>query len=426
MNEKYIINDICDVGSSKRIYLSEYQDSGIPFYRGKEIIEKDSNKEISNELFISQERYNEIKEKFGVSKKGDILMTAVGTIGISWYVNEEDFYFKDGNLIWFKNFKKDIVNSRYLYYIFKSKIFSEIIKNISIGSTQKAITIEQVKKIELEFPKIEIQNKIVKILDNISNKIKLNNEINNNLYELSQKIYNRWFVDFEYPISSNQTYKSNGGSFKEVDGLVVPDNFIVNKLDEICDCQNGHAFYKEGYDDSGLMVIDLGNVSLQGNFIYTNADKYIDRNRMPNEKFIVKKNDLVMIMTDRKATMDLLGKTAKIYEDKEYALNQRIYRIRPTINVNYVYSFLNSSSTLEKLKGLALGSVQKYVNTNHINDLKIVVPSAEIMNEYSKVVDPVFKRMEENILENRNLEIMRDSLLPKLMNGEIDLDNIEI
>ena len=73
-------------------------------------------------------------------------MTAVGTIGISWYVNETNFYFKDGNLIWFKNFNKDIINSKYLYYLFKSKLFSEIIKNISIGSTQKAITIEQVKK----------------------------------------------------------------------------------------------------------------------------------------------------------------------------------------------------------------------------------------------------------------------------------------
>ena len=133
-----------------------------------------------------------------------------------------------------------------------------------------------------------------------------------------------------------------------------------------------------------------------------------------------------MIMTDRKATMDLLGKTAKIYEDKEFALNQRIYRIRPTINVNYVYSFLNSSSTLDNLKGIALGSVQKYINTNHINNLKIVVPSAEIMSEYSKVVDPMFKRMEKNILENRNLEIMRDTLFPKLMNGEIDLENINI
>ena len=162
------------------------------------------------------------------------------------------------------------------------------------------------------------------------------------------------------------------------------------------------------------------------NFIYTNADKYINKDRIPNEKFIVKKNDLVMIMTDRKATMDLLGKTAKIYENKEFALNQRIYRIRPTINVNYVYSFLNSNTTLDKLKGVALGSVQKYVNTNHINDLKIIVPSVEIMSEYSMVVDPIFKRMEENILENRNLEIIRDTLLPKLMNGEIDLDNIEI
>lgn len=181
MNEKYSINDICDVGSSKRIYLSEYQENGIPFYRGKEIIEKDSNKDISNELFISQERFNEIKEKFGAPKEGDILMTAVGTIGVSWYVNESNFYFKDGNLIWFKNFKEDKVNSKYLYYVFKSKLFSEIIKNISIGSTQKAITIEQVKKINLNLPKIDIQNKIVSILDNIDKKIKLNNETNNNL-----------------------------------------------------------------------------------------------------------------------------------------------------------------------------------------------------------------------------------------------------
>lgn len=326
----------------------------------------------------------------------------------------------------FKVTPNEKIYFKYLYYALNNKKMHDAMLNAASGTTIPDLKHSSFYDLEIPLPEISIQKKMAKILDNICDKLKLNNEINNNLYELSQKIYNRWFVDFEYPISSNQTYKSNGGSFKEVDGLVVPDNFIVNKLDEICDCQNGHAFYKEGYNDSGLMVIDLGNVSLQGNFIYTNADKYIDRNRIPNEKFIVKKNDLVMIMTDRKATMDLLGKTAKIYEDKEYALNQRIYRIRPTINVNYVYSFLNSSSTLEKLKGLALGSVQKYVNTNHINDLKIVVPSAEIMNEYSKVVDPVFKRMEENILENRNLEIMRDSLLQKLMNGEIDLDNIKI
>lgn len=415
----YLIKDLMNVnrGSSPRPIMEYLSDSGYRWLKISDFNLYDryvyETKEFIKEAGLKNTRH---------LPAGTLILTNSATPGIPIFLGK-DMCLHDG-FLYFTNINENIININFLYYWFLYN--RNLIINQANGSVFKNLKKDIVENFEIKVPDINIQLKIIKILDNINSKIELNNEINNNLYELSQKIYNRWFVDFEYPISSNQKYKSNGGSFKEVDGLVVPDNFIVNKLDEICDCQNGHAFYKEGYDDSGLMVIDLGNVSLQGNFIYTNADKYIDRNRIPNEKFIVKKNDLVMIMTDRKATMDLLGKTAKIYEDKEYALNQRIYRIRPTINVNYVYSFLNSSSTLEKLKGLALGSVQKYVNTNHINDLKIVVPSAEIMNEYSKVVDPVFKRMEENILENRNLEIMRDSLLPKLMNGEIDLDNIEI
>lgn len=417
---KYRLEDITDKIGDGIHGTPEYDDNGdFYFVNGNnlvhgDIVFKNDTKRINEEQYLKNKRD---------LNKNTLLVSINGTLGnVAKYNNEKIILGKSACYI----NVKDEYNVDYVYYVFESPKFKKYLQYGANGTTIKNVPLSAIRNYEISIPSKENQDKIVKILKSIEDKIKLNNKINNNLYELSQKIYNRWFVDFEYPVSSNQTYKSNGGSFKEADGLVVPDNFIVNKLDEICDCQNGHAFYKEGYDDSGLMVIDLGNVSLQGNFIYTNADKYIDRNRIPNEKFIVKKNDLVMIMTDRKATMDLLGKTAKIYEDKEYALNQRIYRIRPTINVNYVYSFLNSSSILEKLKGLALGSVQKYVNTNHINDLKIVVPSAEIMNEYSKVVDPVFKRMEENILENRNLEIMRDSLLPKLMNGEIDLDNIEI
>ncbi len=417
---KYRLEDITDKIGDGIHGTPEYDDNGdFYFVNGNnlvhgDIVFKNDTKRINEEQYLKNKRD---------LNKNTLLVSINGTLGnVAKYNNEKIILGKSACYI----NVKDEYNVDYVYFVFESPKFKKYLQYGANGTTIKNVPLSAIRNYEISIPSKENQDKIVKILKSIEDKIKLNNKINNNLYELSQKIYNRWFVDFEYPVSSNQTYKSNGGSFKEADGLVVPDNFIVNKLDEICDCQNGHAFYKEGYDDSGLMVIDLGNVSLQGNFIYTNADKYIDRNRIPNEKFIVKKNDLVMIMTDRKATMDLLGKTAKIYEDKEYALNQRIYRIRPTINVNYVYSFLNSSSILEKLKGLALGSVQKYVNTNHINDLKIVVPSAEIMNEYSKVVDPVFKRMEENILENRNLEIMRDSLLPKLMNGEIDLDNIEI
>lgn len=374
--------------------------------------------------YISDEAAEKL-ERYRV-KTRDVIISVVGTVGAIAQIEESlnGAYLTENcdNL----QVDESICLKDYLkYYLLSEDGSKEIIAN-TVGSTQPKLPIYGIENFNIKLPSIDNQKRIVRLLNSIDDKIKINNQINNNLYELSQRIYKQWFVDFEYPIALGETYRSNGGNFIEVDGMMIPDEFKVCKLDEICDCQNGHAFYKEGYDDSGLMVIDLGNVSLQGNFIYTNADKYINKDRIPNEKFIVKKNDLVMIMTDRKATMDLLGKTAKIYENKEFALNQRIYRIRPTINVNYVYSFLNSNTTLDKLKGVALGSVQKYVNTNHINDLKIIVPSVEIMSEYSMVVDPIFKRMEENILENRNLEIIRDTLLPKLMNGEIDLDNIEI
>lgn len=418
---KVKISDIGEVigGSTPSTKKTSNYDGNIAWITPKDLAGYDKVYISRGERNITEEGFKSCSTK--MLPKNSVLFSSRAPIGYV-AISEIDLCTNQG----FKSIvPNDKIDYRFLYYLLKYN--KDYIASKGSGSTFKEISGSVMKGIELTIPKdINEQKKIAKILYDIDRKIELNNEINNNLYELSQKIYNRWFIEFEYPVNSTETYKSSGGKFKEIDGKMIPIAFEINNLVNVCDCQNGHAFYKDGYDESGLMVIDLGNVSLQGNFIYTNADKYIQRDRIPNDKFIVKKNDLVMIMTDRKATMDLLGKTAKIYENKEYALNQRIYRIRPTINVNYVYSFLNSASTLSKLKGLALGSVQKYVNTNHINELRILIPSNEIMNEYSKIVDPVFKSMEENILENRNLEQLRDTLLPKLMNGEIDLNKIEI
>ena len=416
---KYLIKDLMNVnrGSSPRPIIEYLSESGYRWLKISDFNLYDrfvyETKEFIKESGLKNTRY---------LPAGTLILTNSATPGIPIFLGR-DMCLHDG-FLYFTNIKENIININYLYYWFLYN--RKLIINQANGSVFKNLKKDIVENFEITVPDMNTQLKIVKILDDINGKLELNNKINNNLYKISQKIYNQWFVEFEYPINSKETYKTSGGKFKEVDGKLIPEEFTICNLDEICDCQNGHAFYKEGYDDYGLMVIDLGNVSLQGNFIYTNADKFISRERIPNEKFIVKKNDLVMIMTDRKATMDLLGKTAKIYEDKEYALNQRIYRIRPRINVNYVYSFLNSDSTLDKLKGVALGSVQKYVNTNHINELRILVPSDGIMSEYSKIVDSIFRRMEENILENKNFEIIRDILLPRLMSGEIDLNNLEI
>lgn len=110
------LKELCNVTSSKRIFASQYQNSGIPFYRGKEISLLSNNEKIKQELYISEELYQEINEKYGVPKKDDILMTAVGTIGNCYIVKDEKIYFKDGNIIWLKDIDNKKILPKYLYY----------------------------------------------------------------------------------------------------------------------------------------------------------------------------------------------------------------------------------------------------------------------------------------------------------------------
>jgi type I restriction enzyme S subunit len=100
------MGEYCTITSSKRIFANEYCEEGVPFYRGKEITELSKDLPISIELYISQSRYEEIKRDYGIPAIGDILITAVGTIGNIWVVNDNSpFYFKDGNIVWVKDIK---------------------------------------------------------------------------------------------------------------------------------------------------------------------------------------------------------------------------------------------------------------------------------------------------------------------------------
>ena len=168
------LGKVANVTSSKRIFLSEYINEGVPFYRSKEIIELRSGKSVSTELFIPVERFNEIKKKFGVPVENDILMTSVGTIGIPYLVKKDDnFYFKDGNLTWIRNFKKGF-NGVFIFYWLLSKSVQHQIKSNTIGSTQKALTIDALKNLDFLVPLPQILKKFFVVLDSLNKKIEKN------------------------------------------------------------------------------------------------------------------------------------------------------------------------------------------------------------------------------------------------------------
>jgi type I restriction enzyme S subunit len=164
--ETKCLDELGTITSSKRIYKSEYVKDGVPFYRTKEIKELSNGKNITLELFISRERYNEIKKSFGVPIINDLLMSAVGTIGeIMVIENNDEFYFKDGNIVWFKGFKSLDTN----YLKFALTAFVEKIKSLAIGAAYSALTIEKLNKYQISFPKtIEEQQTIVQKLDALS------------------------------------------------------------------------------------------------------------------------------------------------------------------------------------------------------------------------------------------------------------------
>lgn len=171
--DKVILKEVANVGSSKRIYANEYVESGIPFYRSKEIRELGENLKPSIELFISEEKYDSVKNQFGVPKKGDILIAAIGaTIGYTWIVNtDEAFYYKDGNLLNVSINKS--MNSIYLNHALKILINDFKYKGAS-GTAQLALTIEKVGKMEVTCPPIELQNQFadfVKQVDKLKFKL---------------------------------------------------------------------------------------------------------------------------------------------------------------------------------------------------------------------------------------------------------------
>ncbi|KKR72098.1 MAG: hypothetical protein UU16_C0046G0012 [Candidatus Woesebacteria bacterium GW2011_GWA2_40_7] len=158
------LEDVATITSSKRIHQGDYVGSGIAFYRTKEIVELSQNKPISLNLYISGDQFNKIKNQFGIPKKGDILISAVGTIGISWVVSDDsEFYFKDGNLLWIKDFKE--IEPTYLKD-FLDYSFSSV-SGLAAGGAYKALTIIKLKQFQIPLPPIAKQKETIERLDAI-------------------------------------------------------------------------------------------------------------------------------------------------------------------------------------------------------------------------------------------------------------------
>ena len=159
------LGELCDIGSSKRVFESEWTSEGVPFYRAREIIKLARNGFVENELFITPEMYEEYAEKYGIPSPGDLMITGVGTLGICYQVKRGDnFYFKDGNIIWLKNFSEK-VSSTYVKYLYSSPIVINQILATADGGTVGTYTITNAKETKIPVPPMPVQLKIIESIE---------------------------------------------------------------------------------------------------------------------------------------------------------------------------------------------------------------------------------------------------------------------
>lgn len=382
--EKVQMKDICNITSSKRIYRSEYKEKGIPFYRSKEIIKKFNNKTISDNLYISKERYNEISQKYDVPKEGEILLTSVGTLGIPYLIKEnEEFYFKDGNLTWFKDFE-ETVSSEYIYYWLQSNLAKRQIKAITIGSTQQALTITALNKLDIKLPNYELQKSICNFIKFFDKKIENNNKINKSLEEMAQAIYKSWFVDFE-PFQEEELKK---GKLKEIINITLgnsPKSDTYNEEGEGLPLLNGAGDFKDGFPTQS---------------------RYSS-----NPKRIAKEGEMLL------CTRGTIGHVS--FADTDYCIGRGVSSMRPKDEIYNEYVNLTVKYYLEKLKQGAAGSVIKGLTKSDMLNIPILKTNMEHFEKFHKILNPIFKKKMINRKENQSLKELRDSLLPKLMSGEI-------
>ena len=419
----YTLEQLCIVGSSKRVHLSDYVQQGVPFYRSKEVIELSSGKNISEQLFISSEKYSEIKSKFPIPQENDILITAVGTIGEILVVKDPNFYFKDGNLIWLRNINFDIIDIDYLYYFFKSDFFQKTIKYNNIGAVQKALTIDFLKTVKITLPSLDNQRKLISVLKSIDKKLKINNQINQELEAIAKTLYDYWFVQFDFPDQNGKPYKSSGGKMIYNPELKrdIPEGWGVEKISEFL-VLNKDKYNKE-LNWKKIHYLETSN--LIENKIEKLKKLDIKSDKIPSRaKEIVKDRDILYSLVRpnqmhfgfiRNPIQNLVASTGFILLSCE---DNPIYNI-------FFYLFMTLPNNVRRMIKLSESSTSSYpsIRPEDILNMEIVTPY-DFSNYRSLVeyLDKIYYQIDVLYKQNEALIQLRDWLLPMLMNGQVKVE----
>ncbi|MGZ9836048.1 restriction endonuclease subunit S [Streptococcus sp. V940] len=374
------LGEIGKISMCKRILKSQTNEfSGIPFY-------KISTFGGTPTVYIDEKIYREYKEKYSYPKKGDILISAAGTIGKTVIFDGEDSYFQDSNIVWIENDESKVTN-QFLYYFLQTNPF--ITTN---GSTIKRLYNDNLRDTKIpNVPSIQQQNQITDILGTLDKKIQTNNQINQELEAMAKTLYDYWFVQFDFPDQNGKPYKSSGGKMVYHPELKreIPEGWGVEKLSHFLTIKNGKD-HKHLLDGKFAVYGSGGIMRMVTDYLYSGES----------------------ILFPRKGTLNNV-----MYVNEKFWTVDTMFYSEVNKNNSALYVFYSVKDI--DFNKLNTGTGVPSMTSSILYDLNIIVPEENILEKFNTIVKQNYETIKLNSIQNQELTQLRDWLLPMLMNGQV-------
>lgn len=383
-----------------------YVDNGVPILNGSNLqgfkLKEDSFGYLTKEKADSLKKCN--------AHRGDIIVTHRGTLGQIVYVpvnSKYDRYVISQSQFRFRC-KADLVDVQYLVYYFHTREGQyKILANASqVGVPALARATSTFRLIDIKLPPLDDQRRIASILSSLDRKIELNNKINADLEEMAQAIFKNWFVDFE-------PFKD--GKFVDSELGMIPEGWKVGCLGDMGAVVCGKTPSKTNSNYYGGDIPFIKIPDMHGNvFVENSEDRLTEEGSLSQIKKLIPPYSLMVSCI---ATVGLVS-----INTKPSHTNQQINTVIPHNKSALFYLYQHIKNNEEFLKNMGRGGTTTLnVNTKSFSNIRLLIPTEIALEQFHGIVEVLFKKIEQNLHESRTLSTLRDTLLPRLMSGELEV-----
>lgn len=480
---EYSLEELCDFQNGFAFKNSDYIDSGEStweVFRMGNIARGGGYKEDSRPVFISK-NYPKKLGQYGLCK-GDLtiamtdMKNSMALLGHTARVPISNRFMLNQRVGRIRVRRTDTLCPLYLYYFSNSPDYIAYLRSRANSGVQVNLSTSAIKESVIKVPPLEVQRVIGDTLGNLDNKIQINNQINQTLEQMAQAIFKSWFVDFE-PVKAKIAALEAGGS--EDDALLaamqaiagsalfatdaadadaqtqlvrlqaehpeqyttlrataelfpsamqeselgeIPEGWEAGGIGDIATVRGGYAFKGSQFEEHGNPVVKIKNIVGDGTVKLTGTQCVDDAVAETAYRFQLNDGDLVMAMTG--ATVGKTGLVLTLGE--KVLLNQRVAVFQSKYFGSKISWFLfclfARKDIFDVVVGTAQGSAQPNISSSGIEAVPIVVPAHEVLEKYLSITDGFFKSWLENNRQSENLSSLRDTLLPRLLSGELSVN----